>query len=1151
MSPRKLPPKPPRLSAKEKKQLQDAILEKDERQKIKNISSVAFQVENIQRQSARNIKNIENKIGGVASRLTAGTNKQIIEVRKYGDTAGVREVTKSVTKILDKLGLTIEALSRGIGAITLATARATKDAVQQYGRAISEDISVNKQNVIAMSLARTSPIFGYFVAKIFETDIFRNFLNRLKEKFSGIFSKIKGARRAREEGTESPFFEEEGSPIATSAIAAGRARRRRRTKVVAEGVGVRRTAVPGDIQSIVINVSKSISKGFSDLSQTITEAKDNIEELFTKSVTQSKKQLDAIISILSGRFKLRASSVLYRIDQNLLKLRLAVIGDESPYNSIFDEFLSQHKTLQKMYLAFSKIHKAVLFPFKLFFKVRGGYRSDIPRGPNVFQNIADILAVTYTTEMHKLDVIIEYLGDIGYGITGLSFRKPEEIKEKGTYTIFGKLKEFFESMKGGKEGVKGYIKKKMKKTPEELIDAFAKFYDLDADAMKEAYKMLPERVKERGRKVHEKVTGGVEKVAEGVRKTYERIRPVGEKGARRTYEAVKSAKDTTLNFLRRIYNTLVIRRSPIRTISEVMYDLHHTFISIKKDTKTIATTSKLDRLKEKKEDTKKGLYEKLQNAKEKAQAAVKRGKQIWQWIVMAGMMLLNVLKGIFGPVINIIQKLFSGGGALKGLLGGARGLGAAAGAAYGVYSTATGAIEGVKHAREWHGKKEGEKVSTSEKVTAGIGGALGGTKSGVSGALAGAAKGAGIGMAVGMVFPPAAPFAAIIGAVAGAILGAVGGKNIAKALQWSWNKIKSIGVAIWEGIKYPFVLVRDLFLKVKDWIGEKVSSIPDLFKSGLLAIWNSFKSFGSSLVEVGTNIKEWLIEKIGSIPVVGPILLKAMRAAAKGLKTVYEAAKEAPETIAAGAAKVKETAVRGGEAIAGGVAAAAKEVKEKGVVGAVGGVVGKAISKVAGIQIKPDVDTTGVKEPVWKNFTAMAEENKTKTGQDLVLNSAFRSREKQAELHKANPAVAAPPGHSLHETGKALDINSVGANQLAKSGLMEKYGFYRPMSYEPWHLQMKSEVGDRVPSSPLSRTQLTAMMAESESRPISAMLEANKNLQESVSSGLNKVSNNVNASTNTISNVVNTTMSSMNQGGQNRRQELDPALEAILSADLS
>lgn len=102
----------------------------------------------------------------------------------------------------------------------------------------------------------------------------------------------------------------------------------------------------------------------------------------------------------------------------------------------------------------------------------------------------------------------------------------------------------------------------------------------------------------------------------------------------------------------------------------------------------------------------------------------------------------------------------------------------------------------------------------------------------------------------------------------------------------------------------------------------------------------------------------------------------------------------------------------------------------------------------------------GVNPQFMDNFQQMANEYMTQTGKQLTVNDAFRTRETQAKAYKEKPNLAAPPGHSWHERGMAMDIDETQANELDKLGLLGKYGFERPMmtkapgkKYEPWHIQ--------------------------------------------------------------------------------------------------
>ena len=80
----------------------------------------------------------------------------------------------------------------------------------------------------------------------------------------------------------------------------------------------------------------------------------------------------------------------------------------------------------------------------------------------------------------------------------------------------------------------------------------------------------------------------------------------------------------------------------------------------------------------------------------------------------------------------------------------------------------------------------------------------------------------------------------------------------------------------------------------------------------------------------------------------------------------------------------------------------------------------------------------------------------------LSVTSGYRSPERQAELFKAAVAKygseqaarkwVAPPGKSKHNHGVAADLG--GNLSVLNDALLRKYGLYRPMSYEPWHVEL-------------------------------------------------------------------------------------------------
>lgn len=108
-------------------------------------------------------------------------------------------------------------------------------------------------------------------------------------------------------------------------------------------------------------------------------------------------------------------------------------------------------------------------------------------------------------------------------------------------------------------------------------------------------------------------------------------------------------------------------------------------------------------------------------------------------------------------------------------------------------------------------------------------------------------------------------------------------------------------------------------------------------------------------------------------------------------------------------------------------------------------------------KVAPGSNMEGLRPEVLSNFDAMVAEYKQRGGKHPVnVNRAFASYEQQEALFKKyGPGRAARPGRSAHNFGVAIDIDRAAANEMAEMGLLDKYGFDRPVRGEPWHLQVK------------------------------------------------------------------------------------------------
>jgi len=146
----------------------------------KNINSLAGQLEKSQLDFHKQIKGISGSISSTVKQQEKLVKQ--IQMRELASTRDVKVVEKSIQQIMGKLGYTIDILGKSSKKILVDTARTTKETLKQYGQALSADFNINKSNFLAMSLAKASPIFGYFVGKFMETGIFKHFSELIKEK---------------------------------------------------------------------------------------------------------------------------------------------------------------------------------------------------------------------------------------------------------------------------------------------------------------------------------------------------------------------------------------------------------------------------------------------------------------------------------------------------------------------------------------------------------------------------------------------------------------------------------------------------------------------------------------------------------------------------------------------------------------------------------------------------------------------------------------------------------------------------------------------------------------------------------------------------------------------------------------------------------
>lgn len=122
--------------------------------------------------------------------------------------------------------------------------------------------------------------------------------------------------------------------------------------------------------------------------------------------------------------------------------------------------------------------------------------------------------------------------------------------------------------------------------------------------------------------------------------------------------------------------------------------------------------------------------------------------------------------------------------------------------------------------------------------------------------------------------------------------------------------------------------------------------------------------------------------------------------------------------------------------------------------------VGGTKSTPAGVNRGPAGGPQGSSQEFSKQLSAAIKEYEQTTGRTVKINSQTRTYAEQKRLYdewiaggRRGPQVAAP-GTSRHESGRAADINSFDANEMARMGILQKHGLSRPVAGEPWHVEL-------------------------------------------------------------------------------------------------
>jgi hypothetical protein len=379
-----------------------------------------------------------SNVSKTISNMQKNVNKKVRETKRTledkAEDKDLEQVHKSINSVLARLGDTIGALSNGITNVTVATAKATKDAIGDYASAVGRDINYNKQNIVAMALSRTSPIFGYFAAKFMETDVFRKAKEKIttsiSNMFGTVFRKLRFSRKGKKDEYDLPHMAR-GGLVRKAGVA------KLHAAEVVMPVDKYIKANQKNQEAFANRLAKVQAKVFKE-----TIGYENIGGVARKarSMSYQDRMVELVQSIERALYEQDSPSFFRRMWDSMME------------NSVFRGFVNTVSFFKKI---ITGPFKMIFAPLRAIYKfgtrrwrVNRGYWADLPKGKNILENVNSTLGLTYAQQMSRLDSIILYtkataqaVRDLSTYVTGIKYPAiPDISRGGGGFTIFGILR---------------------------------------------------------------------------------------------------------------------------------------------------------------------------------------------------------------------------------------------------------------------------------------------------------------------------------------------------------------------------------------------------------------------------------------------------------------------------------------------------------------------------------------------------------------------------------------------------------------------------------------------------------------------------------------------------------------------------------------
>jgi hypothetical protein len=394
-----------------------------------------------------NITNVNKTVDG----MQKDVGQEIEETEQMiDDSEDIEKVQSSMIGVLRKLSQTVETFSTGIKKVTISSASATKNAISQYGRAVSEDISFNKQNVVAMAMARSTPLFGYFAAKFMETDVFKtsaaklregfgnvlgSVASKFKEGFGSLVDKIKGRKSKSADAENISSFENKISSEPIPKLQHG--------GYVSKGglAQLHPAEVVMPIEKVLSNVDDRLGMFENMINIYRKEQLKSITSMQTFVALSGEKQKVGLVKGFIRAWGEVNTQYLEPDSKRQLRALLAIqdaLGAQiGTWRQVWQKMLIEHPMFRQIIFLAKTIGKTIGMPFKAVygvFKARGGYESHLSRSKNPMAATAENIGLVYSEGMWRLDNVVLYTKaaaeasrDLSAFITGKSYDKLEGV----------------------------------------------------------------------------------------------------------------------------------------------------------------------------------------------------------------------------------------------------------------------------------------------------------------------------------------------------------------------------------------------------------------------------------------------------------------------------------------------------------------------------------------------------------------------------------------------------------------------------------------------------------------------------------------------------------------------------------------------------